>query len=191
MKSGIPAFTSPQLPEAQEVLEEVSTAVGAPLRTAPALATYADVPARLGLAGSHQIVNAALAVAMVRKWERQHGSEGARERLATLDKGHLPLEYARGLERTFWPGRGQVVQDVESPDPSRLTFFLDGAHTAESIATCADWYTAATRAATPEGTEDSTYRVLLFNCMPVRLRGHGLERSRKAAGGRESRRGGL
>lgn len=168
MKPGIPAFTSPQLPEAQQVLEQVSASVGTTLRVAPALSTWANAPRSLGLAGSHQTLNAALAVAMVQTWERQHGGTAALKRLATLDGGSLPAEYVEGLERTFWPGRGQVVQDNECDDPPRLTFFLDGAHTAESIATCADWYTAAARAATPEGAEDTTYRVLLFNCMPVR-----------------------
>ena len=98
----------------------------------------------------------------------------AAARLASLERGILPAEYARGLQKVQWPGRSQVVEDevpsasaeitvgqsdngkgrtpgaavegVQSSPSSavggggRLSFFIDGAHTPESMETCAHWF---------------------------------------------------
>ena len=55
---------------------------------------------------------------------------------------------------------------------SQTTFFLDGAHTPESMATCAEWFAEAsqlqqqsTEADRQTGT--APQRILLFNCMKV------------------------
>ncbi len=58
----------------------------------------------------------------------------------------------------------------------RLTFYLDGAHTEESMATCGTWFADTAGSAAGQfsdctsvkgdaGTE--TQRILLFNCMQV------------------------
>ena len=75
----------------------------------------------------------------------------------------------------------QTDHKAESPfanrigeQPVRLTFYLDGAHTEESMATCGTWF-ADTVAASgapdsssgPGSTTTETQRVLLFNCMQV------------------------
>lgn len=88
---------------------------------------------------------------------------------------------------------GATANGHAAPAPSarlpRLSFFLDGAHTAESMATCAHWFadaTAAEEEATAAGAGASSgagdgaaaavaagadrpvvQRVLLFNCMQV------------------------
>lgn len=60
-----------------------------------------------------------------------------------------------------------------SKAPSRLSFYLDGAHTEESMATCATWFADAVgtpgqgQAAATNGAPFETQRVLLFNCMQV------------------------
>jgi folylpolyglutamate synthase/dihydropteroate synthase len=83
------------------------------------------------------VLNASLAVAMVRSWEhktlkqlQQQGSsssaaaassaggvsgsaaissmQAAAERLQQLQDGVLPLEYCEGLRKATWPGRSQV-----------------------------------------------------------------------------------
>ena len=80
----------------------------------------------------------------------------------------------------------QTDHKAESPfanrlgeQPVRLTFYLDGAHTEESMATCGTWFADTVAAAgTREGlhadsssgqghTPTETQRVLLFNCMQV------------------------
>lgn len=61
--------------------------------------------------------------------------------------------------------------------PSRLSFYLDGAHTEESMATCATWFADAVGtpgqgpAAGSNGAAVETQRVLLFNCLQVRWDG--------------------
>ena len=52
------------------------------------------------------------------------------------------------------------------------TFFLDGAHTPESMATCAEWFFEASHtqqdSGLPAGQPALTpHRILLFNCMKV------------------------
>ncbi|EFN52135.1 hypothetical protein CHLNCDRAFT_7888, partial [Chlorella variabilis] len=162
-KPGVPAFTVPQREDAAEALRERAAAVGTPLAQVRAWEDYAGAAdVVLGLAGEHQKLNAALAA------------------------GHLPPEYVAGLQAANWPGRGHIVHDVQGPGQRlpRLSFFLDGAHTAESMATCAHWFAdasqppaAGTSAAGvgAAGRPDTqlqqglvTQRILLFNCMQER-----------------------
>ena len=124
-KAGVPAFTVPQLPEAAAVLELRARDVGArapppfafepqarrhtpskvaisaatlsqaPLAHAPALDSYGNVPP-LGLAGSHQRENAALAVALCREWAL---------RARPLAADTLEQEQARQCSTRRRPGR--------------------------------------------------------------------------------------
>ena len=119
------------------------------------------------------------------------GGGKALQRAAAVRRGELPAEYVAGLQAATWPGRGQIVEDPavllqqettsssnnadssssssssSASSSSRLTFFLDGAHTAESMATCGRWFADAV-AAVPQRPELMTHRVLLFNCMQER-----------------------
>ena len=73
-----------------------------------------------------------------------------------------------------------LIADNEACGPAvpKLTFYLDGAHTPESMATCASWFAdevlpaAASRGPPSSATEQPAFeqpeRVLLFNCMHVR-----------------------
>jgi len=153
---------------------------------------------RLGLAGEHQRQNASLAVALAAEWEclspkasQVKGVEALR-RGRSVHGGVLPAEYISGLQLARWPGRGQIIRydpetgsieesSLQSMSPhwsptdsssSSLTFFLDGAHTAESMVPCATWFADASAAeAEQAGATDvsttTTHRVLLFNCMEV------------------------
>ncbi|CAG9783331.1 unnamed protein product [Diatraea saccharalis] len=47
----------------------------------------------------------------------------------------IPMETALGLKECKWPGRYQIVET------SYATFFLDGAHTKESMEICFKWFT--------------------------------------------------
>lgn len=57
--------------------------------------------------------------------------------------------------------------DAAAAATSRLTFYLDGAHTAESVAMCGRWFASASAAA-PAAPGLHTQRLLLFNCMEER-----------------------
>jgi folylpolyglutamate synthase len=91
----------------------------------------------IGLQGSHQRINAALATALC-KDILKHKLD-----TATL---HKALQNAR------WPGRCQTVSVVGSA----VNLRLDGAHTPKSLDACLEWYRDAA------GSEAK--RVLLFNC---------------------------
>lgn len=178
LKPGVPAFTVPQREDAAQALRERAAAVGAPLAVTRPWEAYAGAASTaLGLAGEHQKVNAALALALAGAWEASLAAaavagEAAARRAAAVAAGQLPPEYAEGLQAASWPGRGQIVHDAvaaaaDEPEPSssgasqaavaaaengqqqapapasRLSFYLDGAHTAESMVTCAHWFADA------------------------------------------------
>lgn len=74
-----------------------------------------------------------------------------------IHKGHLPATQNRrhctekiiaGIENFHWPGRYQVIDRGES------RFYLDGAHTMESIEACLDWYKNTSRT--------NTFKCLIF-----------------------------
>jgi folylpolyglutamate synthase len=49
----------------------------------------------------------------------------------------LPKSYIDGLQNVRWPGRCQTVPD---PGHKGITWFLDGAHTPESLNCCMQWF---------------------------------------------------
>ncbi|GJJ69893.1 folylpolyglutamate synthase [Entomortierella parvispora] len=149
-KNNVPAFTSPQPTEGLDVLKSRATELGASLQVIPTVPEdIKDV--KVGLAGKHQVSNAALATALCRTWiEKVLGEriEGA---------GFFPNAFLKGLESARWPGRGQILVCKDKP---KITWFFDGAHTAESIHVCADWFKDASNA----NTHGSVKKVLVFNC---------------------------
>ena len=108
LREGIPVVIAPQQLEVSEVLAEKARVIGAPCEwiTTP---ISADIP--LGLAGSHQRWNAAVALSLI----RAAGFEPT------------PGELARGLCEVCWPGRFQklVAHGVE--------LILDGAHNLHAV----------------------------------------------------------
>lgn len=101
-RRGIPAVTAPQEPEAMDALQESADALGVPLRVAGEL----DRKFTPGLAGSHQLGNAAVALALIRAG------------------GFAPPEeaVAKGLAAVSWPGRFQRMTH------QGRELVLDGAH---------------------------------------------------------------
>ncbi len=180
-KEGAPALTVPQREDARATLEAVAVEKGVDLAIVPPLSAYeGGQGVELGLAGAHQVENAALAVRLAAVWEARHGRtmagkhEESSERFKqVLERLMLPREYVAGLERVRWPGRAEIFDDDQA---AGLTFFVDGAHTPESIGACASWFTDASiardvRDAPPKatGTTNSTAdRVVIFNCMEER-----------------------
>lgn len=154
-------------------------------------------PITLGLAGPHQELNAALAIQLLRTWATRAPSPPAWGYTAeeTLASGTLPATWRAGLGKTEWWGRAQVVVDETAVDTadgtlpayeesgdepaaapsvssrvtgaSNLTFYLDGAHTEESMRQCAEWFCAATKKG-KDASGLAPLRLLLFNCMEER-----------------------
>ncbi|KAG0042713.1 Folylpolyglutamate synthetase [Gryganskiella cystojenkinii] len=151
-KNKVPAFTSPQPTEGLDVLKNRATELGASLQIAPGFSEEEIKNVKIGLAGKHQIANAALATAMCRTWIEKVLGEKIGEIGSTL-----PRSFIRGLENARWPGRGQILIRDDKP---KITWFFDGAHTAESIRVCADWFKDASNA----NKHGSVKKVLVFNC---------------------------
>ncbi|KAK9671127.1 hypothetical protein RND81_12G008500 [Saponaria officinalis] len=195
-KPNIPAFTVAQLPEAMTVIEERANELKVPLGVVSPLSCEDMKGLQLSLAGDHQYVNAGLAVSLCKSWLQLTGNSGI---LAFNDdnEGNLPDAFLRGLSKARLSGRAQIVHDTipksSNTSSGDLTFFLDGAHSPESIDACARWFSEAVN-----GNEGSTStpslnpsfecelgermhynvlnncndknvkQVLLFNCMEVR-----------------------
>jgi len=119
---------------------------------------------KLGLAGAHQRSNASLALGLVRAFL---ASERTPEilRAAQVDLSpSAPLDdrLRRGLETVRWAGRCQIAVDP-APERRSVTYYLDGAHTVESLAECGKWFMAERSGSSSPGEPRPT-RVLIFNC---------------------------
>ena len=180
-KPHCPAITSPQVPEAMQALELRAAEVdGCSLTTARPLRewrTPSGDPIRLGLAGKHQELNAALAIELMRTWTRRTSPVWGADALRCLDAGTLPETWATGLAETEWFGRAQVVPD----DVEDLSWYLDGAHTEESMRHVAEWFCGRVDGDETDGggggdgggdgersSAEPPVRLLLFNCMEER-----------------------
>jgi dihydrofolate synthase / folylpolyglutamate synthase len=99
IKPGVPVVSIAQTADVREVIDEVATSLNSPV-------TYITEPIadlQIGLAGSHQRLNAAV----------------VRDALAVAKLGISPDALKTGLKSVFWPGRFQTLGD-------RVT--IDGAH---------------------------------------------------------------
>ncbi|KAM3589014.1 Folylpolyglutamate synthetase [Umbelopsis sp. WA50703] len=160
IKNKVPAIAFDQVPEANEVIKNRAAEKDAPLHTVYASNVSALDQVEIGLMGVHQRYNALLAVELCKTWlQRCKGVE------FNEPQGQVPASFLKGLKEVKWPGRGQILpvqqtkyaQDVK-PNTD-LTWYLDGAHTAESLEVCANWFRD-----TVKETTDKTTRVLVFNC---------------------------
>ncbi|XP_042487173.1 folylpolyglutamate synthase-like isoform X2 [Macadamia integrifolia] len=173
-KHGVPAFTVPQPDEAMTVLKKAASELDVPLQIALPLDINLLNGLDLGLVGEHQYINAGLAIALCRTWLQKTGHlEGT-----YLDQpSSLPEQFVRGLTTASLQGRAQIITDpyVRSGD---LVFYLDGAHSPESMEVCARWFCLAIKDNVQQqnflekpqnaiSMKNSTL-ILLFNCMSVR-----------------------
>lgn len=112
------------------------------------------------MAGVHQKYNALTAIELTKIWLN-------RVRGITLDED-VPEGFKKGLKNVTWPGRGQELSIKETKyatQSNNATWYLDGAHTVESLQVCAEWFK-------DKMTQDPAIRVLVFNCT------HGRDSSR-------------
>ena len=78
----------------------------------------------------HQVQNAALAVLLAKSFlQSRTGS--------LFEESDLPESFKHGLATTKWPGRCQTIVD---PTRTGVTWYLDGAHTVESLECCMQWF---------------------------------------------------
>lgn len=152
-KPQIPAFTVPQLSEAMSVLQDRAFELTVPLEVAAPLDIEKLKGLELSLSGDHQLVNAGLAVSLSKCWLQRTGNW---EKISHNDSegADLPDAFVRGLSTARLSGRAQIVYDISSLSNSsglfenssgELIFYLDGAHSAESMEACAKWFSSAVK----------------------------------------------
>ncbi|KAG1755551.1 Mur ligase, partial [Suillus lakei] len=74
----------------------------------------------------------------------------------------LPTSFLDGLKNAHWPGRCQTVLDSKLEGTK---WFLDGAHTKESLACCLEWFVSPAVGLLDSPVSDGhPLRVLIFNC---------------------------
>ncbi|XP_066373815.1 folylpolyglutamate synthase-like isoform X1 [Miscanthus floridulus] len=178
LKKGVLAYTVPQPEEAMSVLMQRASELGVSLQVVQPLDPQKLEDQPLGLHGEHQYMNAGLAVALANTWlERQ----GHLNRIHAKHSGALPDQFIKGLSSACLQGRAQIVPDpqVNSENDkdrdSSLVFYLDGAHSPESMEMCARWFAHVTNndgmqtgSLEQPHTDRDSRKFLLFNCMTVR-----------------------
>jgi folylpolyglutamate synthase len=85
----------------------------------------------LGIPGQVQQSNASLAVALVQEHLKALGLP-----LLEITSTKLAPEIIHALEKARWPGRCETRREKD------VTWYCDGAHTAESIAAATQWYSS-------------------------------------------------
>ncbi|CAE6395611.1 unnamed protein product [Rhizoctonia solani] len=151
-KTGVAAYTVTQPSEPLEVIKQEAEKVQASeFHVVDTLPNISEI--KLGLAGVHQRQNASLAVHLAHRFlQLQCPTLKLSSSLSPI-----PEVYATGLSEARWAGRCQRITD---PSSSGLQWLLDGAHTIESLISCAEWYFSPDLAF--RGT--NLKRVLIFNC---------------------------
>ncbi|KPI95371.1 Folylpolyglutamate synthase, mitochondrial [Papilio xuthus] len=158
MKTGCDAYTVQQPTDAMEVLERVASNVKCSLHIVPDYKSYTfenGLKLQLSVNIEAYCMNASLAIQLAHAWMRKNKTNsltntnlinGAiNEKLSKENDiansiiTKLPNKTIKGLSVCKWPGRYQVIETDFS------TFYLDGAHTKESMEICAEWFEAHNR----------------------------------------------
>ena len=145
-KKGALGFTVPQPPVAMKILESRARERQCSLKIVPEINNYPwlskKVPS-LGILNNVQLYNASIATSMACAWLNRH-----------LKTKQFSFETtATALTRCRCPGRTQIFREFTKYP---IDFYLDGAHTVESMYFCATWFKEITKNSTSK-------RVLLFN----------------------------
>lgn len=126
MKTGSPAFTIEQVPEAAEVLQKRAVQKDVNLKALEVDPRLSGVKVRPN--ALFQKKNATLAIALAEAALRKLGAED------TSSAAELPKEFVDGLEKCVFRGRCEVkVED-------KVTWHVDGAHTADSLKMSSKWF---------------------------------------------------
>lgn len=84
------------------------------------------------------------------------------------DDDEVPAGFIEGLKKVVWPGRGQKIPNDQTKYATKvnnnqsLTWYLDSAHTLESLDMCTQWFKGIVEK--DKEKDKSVSRVLIFNC---------------------------
>jgi dihydrofolate synthase / folylpolyglutamate synthase len=145
IKPGVPVVSIAQTADVREVIDEVAASLGSPVT----YTTKSITDLEIGLAGSHQRLNAAV----------------ARDALAVAKLGISSNALKTGLKSVFWPGRFQALGD-------RLT--IDGAHNLAAsqclVQTWRECYPSASPTIVFGGLGDKELDKMLSALAPIAVR---------------------
>jgi folylpolyglutamate synthase len=127
-KRNVPLLSVPQPVAAVDVMCDYVAKANVPLSFIENLS--AELPMELndlnlGIEGEHQRLNAALATRICKVWW---------DRVGPTEISLSPSLILKGLQTTSWPGRHQIHREADR------IWYLDGAHTIESIGYALDWF---------------------------------------------------
>lgn len=148
-KKGCPAIVCEQsdYPESIDVVAKVASETGV---SSLSVVDSSIVPSeiKLGLAGDFQRKNAAVAIKIAEAHLKHLGVD------VNIEDGQLPDEFIAGLESARWDGRCQIIRNFKGYD--RTSWYVDGAHTIESISGASSWFKDVS-------TKRDIPKILLFN----------------------------
>ncbi|PVU85999.1 hypothetical protein BB561_006841, partial [Smittium simulii] len=104
---------------------------------------YNDEQLEANLGGKHQILNSILAVNLVCEWVKRTSFFTKEDLCLALNAPESstsdvwPEWVFKALFATKWPGRSHHFTTPEYPN---IHWYLDGAHTADSLTLCTDWF---------------------------------------------------
>jgi len=151
MKPGVKAFTTSQVVGGMEMLKSRAEEIGASLEIAPCLSSYENENGvKIDLSSEHHKLNSSLAMAMCKEYFKQSSR--------SLDNLDTSLLEGLTKSKTNFNGRSQVLKHTEN-----LTFYLDGAHTEESIKFASKWFKSKS-AEEANVNNKKVYKVLMFYC---------------------------
>ena len=178
-KQGAPALSWAAQPgNSIAQLERVAQQAGTKLELIPLHPQLTRSSIKLGLPGDHQRSNASLAIAIMDRFlassegskvfsapselEPESDADPAQAQAQAQAHGKLAAWQRAGIEQARWPGRCQIVP---SKTDAQLTWYLDGAHTTDSLAVCLNWFinTDAHAHAQPQ-PQPQRKRTFIFNC---------------------------
>lgn len=128
MKHGSPAFTVPQLAPAMEVLEKRASEKDVKLRKLGLDPRLRNVVVRPD--AEFQKLNASLAIALTEAALEKKG-------VKVQKNSSLPAEFVEGIQNTVFRGRCEIKED------EAVTWYMDGAHTANSLEVSSKWFADA------------------------------------------------
>lgn len=142
MKKGSPAFTVVQVPQAMEVVKKRAVQKDVDLRLVEASPLLQGV--KVLPDAEFQRRNASLALELTSTVLTKI------DPTFSMPEDHLPQTFVDGIEKVVWRGRCEIKRE------GSVTWYLDGAHTVQSLKVAAQWF--AGEVAKPVGK-----RVLIYN----------------------------
>ncbi|TKY89917.1 hypothetical protein EX895_001214 [Sporisorium graminicola] len=154
------------LDEVERVAQQVGVSDLKIVDVHPALATKAAAlgsedanTVSLGLPGFHQTTNASVALELVNAYLDSEAGKAMFKETSHRASTLTPWQH-KGLQEARWPGRCQTVPT--SRPGLALTWYLDGAHTTDSLSVCLGWFTAIQQRRQTQAKRNK--RVFVFNC---------------------------